>query len=71
MTMNNNANSAIGELQDIQRGLRLNSKNYLEGKEKLSHLLGTGQRPGNSMFAWDEEDSTVMSWFSNAMTICE
>lgn len=38
--VNNNVNSTTGELQDIQHGLCLNSKNYLEGKSKLSHLLG-------------------------------
>ncbi|KAJ0085405.1 hypothetical protein Patl1_07178 [Pistacia atlantica] len=41
---------------------------FLKGKGKLSHLLGTGPKKGNSKFdAWDEEDSMVMSWPWNSL----
>ncbi|KAK2979081.1 hypothetical protein RJ640_026031 [Escallonia rubra] len=71
-------NQTVGELQNIQSAYRLNGKNYikwsqlvrifLKGKGKLSHLLGTGPKKGDPRFdAWDEEDSTVMSWLWNSM----
>lgn len=35
----------------------------LEGKGKLSHLLGTGPKKRDPGFeTWDEQDSVVMSW---------
>ncbi|KAK3009342.1 hypothetical protein RJ639_013424 [Escallonia herrerae] len=41
---------------------------FLKGKGKLSHLLGTGPKKGDPRFdAWDEEDSMVMSWLWNSM----
>ena len=62
----------LGELQNIQAAYRLNGKNYLKwsqlvrtvqkGKWKISHLIGTGAKPGDRRFeAWDEEDSMIMS----------
>ncbi|KAK3032657.1 hypothetical protein RJ639_034923 [Escallonia herrerae] len=71
-------NQSVGELQNIHSAYRLNGKNYmkwsqlvrtfLKGKEKLSHLLGTGPKKGDPGFdAWDEEDSMVMSWLWNSM----
>lgn len=57
---------------------RLNGKNYLKrsqfiqtylkGKGKLSHLLGTGLKEGDSEFdTWDEADSMIMLWLRNSM----
>ena len=50
-----------GELQNLQAAYRLNGKNYLKwsqlirtflkGKGKLSHLLGTGPKEGDPLFA--------------------
>lgn len=59
---------------------RLSSKNYvkwsqltrtiLKGYDKLSHLLATSPKTGDPKFdAWDEEDSMVMSWLWNFMTL--
>ena len=40
----------------------------MKGKEKLSHLLGTGPAKGDPEFhIWDEEDSMIMSWLWNSM----
>ncbi|RVX08315.1 Retrovirus-related Pol polyprotein from transposon RE1 [Vitis vinifera] len=68
-----------GELQNIQAAYRLDGKNYLKwsqlvrtvlkGKGKISHLMGTGPKPGDPHFeAWDEEDSMIMAWLWNSMT---
>ena len=41
----------------------------LKGKGKISHLMGTGLKPGDPRFeAWDEEDSMIMAWLRNSMT---
>ena len=61
-----------GELQNLQATYQLNSKNYwkwsqlirtfLKEKGNLTHLLGTGPKEKDPMFAaWDEKDSLVMS----------
>ena len=68
-----------GELQNIQAAYRLDGKNYLKwsqlvrpvlkGKGKISHLMGTGLKPGDPCFeVWDEEDSMIMAWLWNSMT---
>jgi len=42
----------------------------LKGRGKLSYLLGTGPKKGDSTFeAWDEENSMVMSWLRNSMLL--
>ncbi|GMP84963.1 hypothetical protein CsSME_00038292 [Camellia sinensis var. sinensis] len=75
---NTTSTSSVGELQNIQPSLCLNSQNYLKWsqfvrtllkeKGKLSHLLGTGPKPEDPKFTtWDEEDSMVMSWLWNSM----
>ena len=62
-----------GELQNIQATYRLDGKNYLKWsqlvrtvlkrKGKISHLMGTGPKPGNPRFeVWDDEDSMIMAW---------
>ena len=67
-----------GDLQSIRATYRLTEKNYLKwsqfvktylkGKGRLSHLLGTGPKRGDSCFeAWDEADSMVMSWLWDSM----
>ena len=69
----------LGELQNIQAAYRLNGKNYLKwsqlvrtvlkGKGKISHLMGTGPKPGDPHFeSWDEEDSMIMAWLWNSVT---
>ncbi|GAV76996.1 UBN2_3 domain-containing protein, partial [Cephalotus follicularis] len=71
-----------GDLQNIRATYRVNEKNYLKwsqfvktylkGKGRLSHLLGTGPKPGDSEFdMWDEADSMIMSslWDSKDPTI--
>ena len=69
-----------GELQNIQVTYRLDGKNYLKwsqlvrtvlkGKGKISHLMGTGPKLGDPCFeAWDEEDSMIMVWLWNSMTL--
>ena len=69
-----------GELQNIQAAYRLDGKNYLKwsqlvrivlkGKGKIIHLMGTGPKPGDPRFvAWDEEDSKIMAWLWNSMTL--
>ena len=56
-----------GELQNIQSSYRLNGQNYLQwsqvvknflkGKGKLSHLMGTRPAAEDTTFSiWDEED---------------
>ena len=41
-----------------------------EGKGKLSHLLGIGPSRGDPWFdAWDEQDSMIMTWLWNSMTL--
>ena len=41
----------------------------LKGKGKISHLMGTGPKPGDPRFeVWDEEDSMIMAWLWNSMT---
>ena len=58
----------------------LNGKNYLKwsqlvhtffkGKGKLSHLLGTRPRRKDPRFdTWDEQDSMIMAWLWNSMTL--
>ena len=40
----------------------------IEGRGKLSHLLGTGPKKGDPKFeTWDEQDSLLMSWLWNLM----
>ncbi|GAV72001.1 LOW QUALITY PROTEIN: UBN2_3 domain-containing protein, partial [Cephalotus follicularis] len=67
-----------GDLQNIMVTYRLNEKNYLKwsqfvktylkGKGRLSHLLGTGPKPGDPEFdMWDEADSMIMSWLWDSM----
>ena len=69
-----------GELQNIQTTYRLNGKNYfkwlqlvctsLKGKRKLCYLLGMGPRRGDPRFdAWDEQDSTIITWLLNLLTL--
>ncbi|KAL9419015.1 hypothetical protein AB3S75_036882 [Citrus x aurantiifolia] len=69
---------STGDLQNIPAAHRLNGKNYLKwsqfvrtflkGRGKISHLLGTGPKPGDPIFdAWDEADAMVMSWLWNSM----
>lgn len=64
---------SAGDLQNIQPSYQLNGKNYLkwfkfvqsflEGKGKLSHLLGKCLKPGDPKFnTWDEVDSIVMEF---------
>ncbi|RVW87877.1 hypothetical protein CK203_039715 [Vitis vinifera] len=58
--------STIGEdcLISTTRGIAKHS-----GKGKISHLMGTGLKPGDPRFeAWDEEDSMIMAWLRNSMT---
>ena len=70
--------SAHGDLPNVPTVYKLNGTNFLswsqfvrtfwKGRGKLSHLLETGPKPGDSNFdAWDEEDSLVMSWLWNSM----
>ena len=67
-----------GDLPNVHTAYKLNGTNFLswsqfvrtflKGRGKLSHLLGTGPKPGDPTFdAWDEEDSLVMSWLWNSM----
>ena len=67
-----------GDLSNVPSTYKLNGTNFLcwsqfvrtflKGRGKLSHLLGTGPKPGDPTFdAWDEEDSLVMSWLWNSM----
>ncbi|GAV70798.1 UBN2_3 domain-containing protein, partial [Cephalotus follicularis] len=67
-----------GDLINIRATYRLNEKNYLKwsqfvktylkGKGRLSHLLGTGTKPGDPEFdVWDEADSMIMSWLWDSM----
>lgn len=71
--------NAAGDLQQVQAAYRLNGKNYLKwsllvrtilnGKGKISHLLGTGPGSNDPDFnAWDEEDSMIMAWLWNSMS---
>lgn len=73
-------NQTIGELQNLQAANRLTEKSYLQwsqlvwtflkGRGKLSHLLGTGPKSKDPKFqSWNEEDSKIMSWIRNSMTI--
>ncbi|RVW52216.1 hypothetical protein CK203_077293 [Vitis vinifera] len=68
------------ELQNIQAVYRLDRKNYLKwfqlvrtvlkGKKKINYLMGTRSKPGDPRFeAWDEEDSMIMAWLWNSMTL--
>ena len=63
--------SQPGEVQNIQVTYRLDGKNYLKWsqlvltvlKGKISHLMGTGPKPGDPRFkVWDDEDSMIMAW---------
>ncbi|TXG47882.1 hypothetical protein EZV62_027176 [Acer yangbiense] len=67
-------------MQNIQAVYRLNGKNYLKWsqvvqtflktKGKVSHILGAEPEKGDPKFeAWDEEDSMVMAWLWNSMTL--
>ena len=41
----------------------------LKWKGKISHLMGSGLKPGDHCFeVWDEEDSMIMAWLWNSMT---
>ena len=41
----------------------------LKGKEKISHLMGTGPKPVDPRFeVWDDEDFMIMAWLWNSMT---
>ena len=73
-------NQTIGELQNLQAAYRLTEKSYLQWSQlvwtflksrgKLSHLLGTGPKSKDPKFqSWNEEDSKIMSWIRNSMTI--
>ena len=42
----------------------------MKGKEKISHLIGTGPKPGGPRFeVWDEENSMIMAWLWNSITL--
>ena len=42
----------------------------LKGKGKISHLMGIGLKPRDPhLEVWDEEDSMIMAWLWNSMTL--
>ena len=67
------------ELQNIQTTYRLDGKNvsndlnclhHIKGKRKIRYLMGIGPKLGDPPFeAWDEEDSMIMAWLWNSMTL--
>ncbi|RDX72057.1 hypothetical protein CR513_48513, partial [Mucuna pruriens] len=68
------------ELPNLMSSFHLNDCNYLQwaqyihttlkGRKKLSHIEGNGPPRDDPKFeAWDDEDSLIMTWLWNSMTL--
>lgn len=73
-----NSNISIGGLQNPRTSYIMDGEiflkwsqfvqTYLNGKGRVSHILGKGPKPGEKGFdSWDEADSMVMSWLWDSM----